>query len=96
MPEIRSTTKLGSLDSINTVLTRPTRTHYSLTTYYFNSQCHQDQLTTHYSLLLLTTHYLLLTTYYLLLTRSVIKTNRLVTVEEGWPSCGIGAEIGKQ
>merc|ERR1719247_2537416 len=25
---------------------------------------------------------------------SVIKTNRLVTVEEGWPSCGIGAEIG--
>ena len=25
---------------------------------------------------------------------SVIKTSRLVTVEEGWPSCGIGAEIG--
>merc|ERR1719375_1052866 len=25
---------------------------------------------------------------------SVMKTNRLVTVEEGWPSCGIGAEIG--
>ena len=23
-----------------------------------------------------------------------MKTNRLVTVEEGWPSCGIGAEIG--
>merc|ERR1712205_250496 len=23
-----------------------------------------------------------------------VKTNRLVTVEEGWPSCGIGAEIG--
>ena len=22
-----------------------------------------------------------------------IKTNRLVTVEEGWPVCGIGAEI---
>jgi pyruvate dehydrogenase E1 component beta subunit len=25
---------------------------------------------------------------------SVMKTNRLVTVEEGWPTCGIGAEIG--
>ena len=25
---------------------------------------------------------------------SVKKTNRLVTVEEGWPSSGIGAEIG--
>lgn len=25
--------------------------------------------------------------------RSVRKTNRLVTVEEGWPQCGIGAEI---
>ncbi len=25
---------------------------------------------------------------------SVMKTNRLVTVEEGWPACGIGAEIG--
>ena len=25
---------------------------------------------------------------------SVMKTNRLVTVEEGWPSCGVGAEIG--
>jgi pyruvate dehydrogenase E1 component beta subunit len=25
--------------------------------------------------------------------RSVRKTNRLVTVEEGWPGCGIGAEI---
>lgn len=25
---------------------------------------------------------------------SVIKTNRLVTVEEGWPACGIGAELG--
>lgn len=24
---------------------------------------------------------------------SVIKTNRLVTVEEGWPTCGVGAEI---
>ena len=24
---------------------------------------------------------------------SVKKTNRLVTVEEGWPHCGIGAEI---
>jgi len=24
---------------------------------------------------------------------SVKKTNRLVTVEEGWPQCGIGAEI---
>ena len=24
---------------------------------------------------------------------SVKKTNRLVTVEEGWPTCGIGAEI---
>ena len=23
-----------------------------------------------------------------------MKTNRLVTVEEGWPSCGVGAEIG--
>jgi len=26
--------------------------------------------------------------------KSVMKTNRLVTVEEGWPSCGIGAELG--
>lgn len=26
--------------------------------------------------------------------KSVMKTNRLVTVEEGWPSCGVGAEIG--
>jgi len=25
---------------------------------------------------------------------SVIKTNRLVTVEEGWPQCGVGAELG--
>jgi len=25
---------------------------------------------------------------------SVKKTNRLMTVEEGWPTCGIGAEIG--
>ncbi|KAL3929599.1 MAG: hypothetical protein SGPRY_001892 [Prymnesium sp.] len=25
---------------------------------------------------------------------SVMKTNRMVTVEEGWPSCGIGAELG--
>ena len=25
--------------------------------------------------------------------RTVMKTNRLVTVEEGWPQCGIGAEI---
>eukprot|EP00965_Chrysotila_dentata_P249374 6208869-Pleurochrysis_carterae.AAC.1 len=25
---------------------------------------------------------------------SVMKTNRLVTVEEGWPTCGVGAEIG--
>jgi pyruvate dehydrogenase E1 component beta subunit len=25
---------------------------------------------------------------------SVKKTNHLVTVEEGWPQCGIGAEIG--
>ena len=25
---------------------------------------------------------------------SVKKTNRLVTVEEGWPACGIGAELG--
>lgn len=25
--------------------------------------------------------------------KSVIKTNRLVTVEEGWPQCGIGSEI---
>jgi pyruvate dehydrogenase E1 component beta subunit len=25
--------------------------------------------------------------------KSVMKTNRLVTVEEGWPSCGIGSEI---
>jgi pyruvate dehydrogenase E1 component beta subunit len=24
---------------------------------------------------------------------SVKKTNRLVTLEEGWPQCGIGAEI---
>jgi pyruvate dehydrogenase E1 component beta subunit len=26
--------------------------------------------------------------------KSVMKTNRLVTVEEGWPSSGIGAELG--
>jgi pyruvate dehydrogenase E1 component beta subunit len=26
--------------------------------------------------------------------KSVMKTNRLVTVEEGWPSAGVGAEIG--
>lgn len=26
--------------------------------------------------------------------KSVMKTNRLVTVEEGWPACGIGAELG--
>jgi pyruvate dehydrogenase E1 component beta subunit len=25
--------------------------------------------------------------------KSVKKTNRLVSVEEGWPQCGIGAEI---
>lgn len=25
--------------------------------------------------------------------KSVIKTNRLVTVEEGWPQSGVGAEI---
>lgn len=25
--------------------------------------------------------------------KSVMKTNRLVTVEQGWPTCGIGAEI---
>ena len=25
---------------------------------------------------------------------TVKKTNRLVTVEEGWPQCGIGSEIG--
>ena len=25
--------------------------------------------------------------------KSVMKTNRLVTVEEGWPTCGIGAEV---
>merc|ERR1719352_1347680 len=25
---------------------------------------------------------------------SVVKTNRLITVEEGWPACGIGAELG--
>lgn len=24
---------------------------------------------------------------------SVIKTNHLVTVEGGWPQCGVGAEI---
>ncbi len=29
-------------------------------------------------------------------TRSVQKTNRLVTVEDGWPGCGIGAEIAAQ
>ncbi len=28
--------------------------------------------------------------------QSVKKTNRLVTVEEGWPTCGIGAEIAAQ
>ena len=26
--------------------------------------------------------------------KSVMKTTRLVTVEEGWPACGIGAELG--
>jgi len=26
--------------------------------------------------------------------KSVMKTTRLVTVEEGWPTCGIGAELG--
>jgi len=26
--------------------------------------------------------------------KSVMKTNRLVTVEEGWPAAGVGAEIG--
>merc|ERR1712043_42416 len=25
--------------------------------------------------------------------KTVIKTNRLVTIEEGWPQCGIGSEI---
>jgi pyruvate dehydrogenase E1 component beta subunit len=25
--------------------------------------------------------------------KSVMKTHRLVTVEEGWPNCGIGSEI---
>jgi pyruvate dehydrogenase E1 component beta subunit len=25
--------------------------------------------------------------------KSVIKTNHLVTVEQGWPQCGIGSEI---
>jgi len=25
--------------------------------------------------------------------QSVKKTNRLVTVEEGWPQCGVGSEI---
>ena len=25
--------------------------------------------------------------------KSVLKTNRIVNVEEGWPQCGIGAEI---
>ncbi len=28
--------------------------------------------------------------------QSVQKTNRLVTIEEGWPGCGIGAEIAAQ
>jgi len=27
------------------------------------------------------------------LIKSIKKTNRLVTVEEGWPQCGIGAEL---
>jgi len=27
------------------------------------------------------------------ITASVVKTNHLITVEQGWPSCGIGAEI---
>ena len=27
------------------------------------------------------------------ITASVTKTNHLITVEQGWPSCGIGAEI---
>jgi len=26
--------------------------------------------------------------------KSAMKTNRVVTVEEGWPACGVGAEIG--
>lgn len=26
--------------------------------------------------------------------KSVMKTNRLVTVEEGWPQSGVGAELG--
>lgn len=25
--------------------------------------------------------------------KSVIKTNHLITIEQGWPQCGIGAEI---
>ena len=25
--------------------------------------------------------------------KSVKKTNRIITVEDGWPQCGIGAEI---
>ena len=25
--------------------------------------------------------------------KSVMKTNRIVNVEEGWPQCGIGAEV---
>ncbi|MEQ9558845.1 MAG: transketolase C-terminal domain-containing protein, partial [Rhodospirillales bacterium] len=29
------------------------------------------------------------------LVASVKKTNRIVTVEEGWPTCGIGAEINQ-
>ncbi len=31
-----------------------------------------------------------------LVLRSVEKTNRCVTVEEGWPACGIGAELSAQ
>lgn len=25
--------------------------------------------------------------------QSVVKTNHLVTIEQGWPTCGIGSEI---
>jgi pyruvate dehydrogenase E1 component beta subunit len=31
-----------------------------------------------------------------LIVRSVQKTNRLVVVQEGWPTCGVAAEIGMQ
>lgn len=30
---------------------------------------------------------------YRTIVQSVKKTNRLVSVEEGWPQCGVGAEI---